>query len=141
MANTKRETFSGNMENFYNRPLAKIEVKEGFAPMPASIKFDASYDKLLDIASVREVGEYPSEDDILAFVNNKRKANARQKQMQKEVDDRGGIRPTLLNDDQLKLKQAFDVLMAQTTPDGSKKYTEDEAKAKASIFLGIEWAD
>jgi hypothetical protein len=61
--------------------------------------------------------------------------------MQKAVDDLGAIRPNLENDDQLKLKQAVAPLLAQKNPDGSKRYTLAEARAKAAEFLGIEWDD
>lgn len=135
MANVKAATVKGTMENAYNKPLSQIAVKEGFAPLPKSLDFSGDYEEIVDIESVRELNEYPKDSDIVDFVNAKRRANARQKAMQKVLDDAGAIRPTLENDDQLKLKKMFDVFMS------TKKYSEAEAKALASSTLGIEWSE
>jgi hypothetical protein len=141
MANIKTETFTATMANAHGRPLTKLEVKEGFAPLPASIEYEVTYDALLDIASVKEVNEYPKDADIVDFVNAKRKANARQKAGTAKLDSLGRIIPTAENDDDLKLKNIFDTLMLMKNKDGSKQYTVAEARATAETVLGLKWSD
>lgn len=80
--------------------------------------------------------------------NTQRLNNARQKALQKALDDAAKafeaangkdvpnpyLKPTLENDDQLRLKEMFKVLMS------SKRYTEEAARELAAQSLGIAWA-
>jgi hypothetical protein len=83
---------------------------------------------------MREKNAYPTDAVILKLVNAQRKANARQKAMQAAWDAAGLIKPTLENDEQLRLKGMFKILIAAGKD-------EAEARTIASATLGIEWAD
>ena len=65
----------------------------------------------------------------------------RQKALDKMLDDAGIVKPTAANDDQLKLKAAFDVLMLKKNADGSPKFTVEAARVKAAEFLEIDWEE
>lgn len=90
---------------------------------------------------------YESEDELVAagaqltlkqqlkVVNAAAKQTARQASLTAALDAAGIVRPTIENDDQLRLKNMYTVLMS------SKRYSEDEARELASNTLGIEWAD
>lgn len=141
MADMVKKTVTGKMENYWNKPLPQIAVKDGYQPLPAAIDFAGDYEEFAegDIEAVTAAKELPTDKELVEFVNAKRRANARQKAMLKALDDLGAIKPTLKNDDTLKLKQALATLMAQTLPNGEPRYTEEVAKAKVSEFLGIDW--
>lgn len=74
-------------------------------------------------------------DEQLKIRNTERQNNARQKALQVALDKAGIIKPTIENNDQLRLKDMFKVLMS------SKRYSEDEARKLASTTLGIDWAE
>lgn len=116
----KNETFEGVMENAYGKPL------------PTPIKFAGDYPAFEGIVEVREANAYPKDAEIVDFVNNRAKANARQKAMQAALDAAGIVRPTLENDSQLRLKKMYDILVAN----GS---SHDEARAIAASTLKLEW--
>ena len=118
----KTQKFDGVMENAYSKPL------------PSPIKFSGEYEAFENITEVREKNEVPSDKEIVDFVNNKRKANARQKSMQAALDAAGVVKPTLENDEQLRLRKMFDILVANGA-------SEDEAKANAAAVLNLTWAE
>ncbi len=68
-------------------------------------------------------------------VNAAAKQTARQAALTEALTAAGIERPTIENDDQLRLKNMYTVLMS------SKKYSEEEARELAASTLGIEWAD
>jgi len=76
-----KETFSGVVENAYGEKLS------------TPVKFAGSFDAFKNVAGVREKNEYPSDDEIVSFVNNKRKANARQKSMTEALEAAGISKP------------------------------------------------
>jgi len=116
------EKFSGVIENFYSKPLVP------------KLAYEAEYVKFLTEDEVRAAGEWPKNSEIVDGVNARRKATARQKAMQAAVDDAGIVRPTLENDDQLKLKGMVKILVAAGK-------SEAEARDIASTTLGIAWTD
>ena len=67
--------------------------------------------------------------------NTDRQNNARQKALSAALDAAGIVKPNLENDEQLRLREFFKVVMS------SKKYTEQQARELASTTLGIAWAD
>lgn len=81
----KVETFSGTIENAYGSKL------------PKDVKFNGSFDSYETIDEIRAANDLPSNDDIISFVNSKRKANARQKAMTAALDAAGIAKPTLEN--------------------------------------------
>jgi hypothetical protein len=116
----KAETFSGKMENAYGQPLAK------------AISFSGTYDAFESVEEIRSKNEYPSDDEIVAFVNNKRKANARQKSMQAALDAAGIAKPTL-EDPQVQLKSMIKIFVAAGR-------SEDEARKLAEAALDVKLA-
>lgn len=99
------------------------------------IKYEGSFVSFEDIAEVRTANEYPSDAEVVKFVNAQRKANSRQKALNTALDAAGIIKPNLENDEQLRLKEMFKVLKA----DGKK--SDEEARSIASTVLGIQWAE
>jgi len=117
----KTEQFTGTMENAYSKPLQ--------TPIDFAGEYEA-FEKYAEIPA----NELPKEQEIVDFLNNKRKANARQKAMQIALDAAGIVRPTLENDEQLRLKKMYDIFIAN-------KQTHEEARALAASSLGLVWAD
>src|SRR5678815_1620177 len=60
------------------------------------LTYETEYEELVSFDAIPPK-ELPDNDDILSLVNNKRKANQRQKAMQKALDDAGIVKPTLEN--------------------------------------------
>lgn len=79
----KTETYSGTMENAYGSPL------------PSPVKFNGSFNSYETIEEVRTANEFPSDKEIVAFVNSKAKANERQKSMTAALTAAGIQKPTL----------------------------------------------
>jgi hypothetical protein len=118
----KDVTFTATTETAYGKPL------------PTPIKYSGSYKAFETITEVRNVGEFPSDDEVVTFVNNKRKAAARQKSLTAALEAAGYEKPTLENDPQLQLKTLYKVYIAAGKSD-------DEARALASSTLGVAWDD
>jgi len=123
------ETFDGVIENAYGRKLDANKFKDG-KQVVSSLKYSANYEKLTSYDAIPEK-EMPDKDDVLALVNNARKANARQKAMQSALDEAGVIKPTMEDDDELKIASIVKGLLA------SKKYDEAGARQLAKQMLGI----
>lgn len=124
--------FDGVIESFFGQKL------------PKALTYDTSYEELISYAAI-PAKEMPDEDDILTFVNNKRKANERQKAMtttievaaaewEKENPGKAGnpyVKPTLETSETMQLKNMVDSMVA------SKKYTREQATVTAKQILGI----
>jgi esterase/lipase superfamily enzyme len=108
--------FDGVMENAYG---SRLE---------SPIAFNGSYDHVLNFEDIPR-NEQLSEADILKVVNDARKANARQKAMQKALDDAGIVKPTLESSPELQLRNMVKSLVA------SGKYTEEQATTFAKAAL------
>lgn len=78
----KRTKFSGVMENAYGKAL------------PTPIKYNGDFEELIDGDAIPEK-EKPDGDDLLKWVNNRRKASERQKSMQVALDAANIEKPTL----------------------------------------------
>lgn len=109
--------FSGVMENAYGQKLEK------------PIAFDGEYEAYTSFDEIPEK-EKPSEDEILNIVNNKTKANARQKSMNAALTAAGIEKPTLKDSPELQISTMAKVLMA------SGKYTQEQAEQIARQTLG-----
>lgn len=116
---TKVVKFDGVIESAYG---VKLDTP---------LSYETEYEEIINFDAI-PAKEAPDSDDILAWVNNKRKANQRQKAMQAAMDAAGIVKPTLESSDDLKVKNIVDSLLA------SKKYTRDEATALAKNMLGIK---
>jgi len=118
----KTVKFEGVMENAYGKAL------------PEPIKYEGSFEAFQTIDEVNEKHEYPTEKEIVDGVNVKRKAAARQKQMQAALDAAGIEKPTLEKDVLLQLKTIYKVYIAAGK-------SEDEARKLAASGLGVEWPE
>lgn len=103
--------------------------------LPEPIPYTFRWAEFPNFAVVVKKEKQLTQDEQVKVRNVESKANARQKALQKALDDAGYKAPTLENDEQLRLKTMLKVLMA----DG--KTSEADAREKASLFLGIAWAE
>jgi len=77
----KTETFSGTVENAYGEKL------------PTPVRISGSYEAFETFTEVQAANEVPSNDEIVAVVNAKRKANARAKATVEALDAAGITKP------------------------------------------------
>lgn len=116
----KTEKFSGTMESAYGKVL------------PSKLSFEGSYEAYTSIDEVRSAKDEPSDDEVVAFVNSKRKAAARQKAMNEALTAAGIEKPTL-EDPQVQLATIIKALRAAGR-------SEAEATALAESTLGVKLA-
>jgi hypothetical protein len=100
----KTETFQGVIESAYGKPVSEY----GKQPIAFNGSFEA-YEKHEEI----HPSELPNNDDVLSWVNNKRKASKRQSAMTAALDAAGIVKPTLATDPGLQLKQMVEVYVAR----------------------------
>lgn len=109
--------FSGVMENAYGTKL------------PKPLAFEGSYEAFQTFDEIPEK-ELPSQDEVLNFVNNKIKANARQKSMNAVLTENKIEKPTLADSPELRVNNLVKTLVA------SGKYTDETAREVAKQILG-----
>ncbi len=112
----KQETFKGTIESAYGETLA------------TPLKFEGSFDAFESIDEVKTANDFPSNDEILKFVNDKRKASKRQAAMTATLEAAGIAKPTL-EDPKVQYTQMVKILVTNGK-------SEVEAKAIASAALG-----
>lgn len=71
--------------------------------------------------------------------NAERANNARAKALQAALDKAGIVKPTAENDPQVGLRDMFKTLQTAKLPDGTRRYTDAQARDIASTNLGVEW--
>jgi hypothetical protein len=116
----KTVKFDGTIESAYGNPVS-----------PA-LSFAGEYQAFENIDEVRQKNEVPSDDEVVTFCNNKRKANARQKSMTAALEAAGIEKPTLETDALLRLKTLYKVFIASGK-------SEQEARDLATSTIGVEW--
>jgi hypothetical protein len=121
----KTETFKGVIESAYGKQLSDL----GKSPL----SFSGSYEAYESITEVRNSRDFPSDEEIVNFVNNKLKAAARQKEMNRVLTNEGIEKPTLETDPQMQLRQIHRALVAAGRSD-------NEARQIAEATLGVKWA-
>jgi hypothetical protein len=109
---------------------AKAETAWGKAIDP--VPYSGSYQAFETIDEIRNVGEFPSDKDIINFVNANRKASARSKALVEALKAAGHEQPTLENNVLMQLKQLYKVYIAA-------KKSDEEARMLAATTLGVEW--
>lgn len=114
----KTTTFKGTMENAYGSPL------------PTPINYSGSFEELVKGDEI-PAKESPDADELLSYVNNKRKANARQKSMQSALDAAGIAKPTL-DDPEVQFKQMVKILTTAGRSDA-------DARQMANANLGTNY--
>ena len=117
--------------------------------LPSAIKYDYTWEAYQTTDELVAAKDELTLAEQVKIRNTERQQNARQKALQKAMDDaakafteKNGenvpnpfIKPTIENDEQLRLKDMYKVLMS------SKKYSEEQARHIASQTLGITWAE
>ena len=103
--------------------------------LDSPIKYAGEYTAYENVGEVRSANDMPSDTEVIKWRNTERKSKSRQAALTAALDAAGIIKPTLENDEQLRLREMFKVLMS------SKRYTEEQARDLASKTLNIEWAD
>ena len=111
-----KETFKGTIESAYGETLA------------TALNFEGEFDAFETIDEVKTANDFPSNDEILKFVNDKRKASKRQAAMTATLEAAGIAKPTLENP-KVQYAQMVKVLIANGK-------TEAKAKEIASAALG-----
>lgn len=111
------ETFKGTIESAYGEKLSK------------ALSFSGTYEAYQSLDEI-PADEKPSDSDIVDFVNQRRKANARQKSMNEVLTANGITKPTLEDNVDLQVKTMVKALVA------SGKYNNEQATAIAKQALG-----
>lgn len=118
------QTVSGTIESAYGQTLK------------AGIDYSGTYEAFQTVDEVRSAGEWPSDKEIVKFVNTKRVANARQKAMQSALDA-AGIKKPVADASAEGLQVALRQLIKTFVATGK---TEQEATALAEGSLGVKLA-
>lgn len=113
----KTETFGFTIETAYGNKLD--------TPISAS----ASYDAFESIDEIKQKNEFPSDKEILNFVNAKAKAAARAAQTTKSLDEAGIKKPTLESSPEMR----FNTIVKALTAGGLDDAT---ARQQASALTG-----
>lgn len=116
-----KKTVKGTIESAYNRPVSEF----GKQPIP----YEGTVDQYETVDEIRAANDWPSNDEIISIVNQKKVAAARQKFI-KSALDAAGIQAPTLEDPQEALKAMVKVLVAQ----GKDEAT---ATALAKQLLGL----
>lgn len=119
----KKQTKTATAKTAYGKPLDK--------PIDYTFEWD-EYETNEELVAAKDEMTL---DEQRKSRNTDRQNNARQKQLAAALDAAGIVKPNLENDEQLRLREMFKVLMS------SKRYTEADARNLASTTLGIAWAD
>lgn len=115
----KTEQFSGTIESAYGKVL------------PSKLSFKGEYEAFETVDELKAKNEYPSDEEIVSFVNSKRKANERQKSMNEALTAAGIQKPTM-DDPQVQLATIIKALRASGR-------SEDEAISLAETTLGVKY--
>lgn len=105
------------------------------------IPFDYSWTVYSTAEEVKAADKWPNDRKIVKMITAMDKASGRSAGQSAAFEAAGIVKPDASNDPQIALKDMFRTLAKQTLPDGSRKFTDDEARKRASLALGIEWAD
>jgi isopropylmalate/homocitrate/citramalate synthase len=105
------------------------------------INYEFTYSTYVDFAELVAAKDELTADEQLKVRNSERKNNARQKALTAELDAAGIVKPTAENDPQVGLRDMFKTLQTAKLPDGSRRYTDEQAREIASTNLGVEWAE
>lgn len=72
--------------------------------------------------------------------NTARQNTARTRQLNATLEAAGFKRPTAETDEQVRLKDMFKTLQTAKRADGTRLYTDEQARKVAATTLGCEWA-
>lgn len=123
------------MADLVQKKLEAVATTAYGKTLDAPVKYEYSWTEYPDFATLQAANDVLTNDEQVKVRNTERKAAARQKQLTVTLDALGIVKPTIENDEQLRLREMFKVLMA------SKIYTEDAAREMAAKTLNLTWAD
>jgi hypothetical protein len=109
--------------------------------LDAPISYDYKWTNYQSHAELVEAKDELTNDEQVKVRNTERQNNARQKALQAALDLAGIVKPTAENDPQIGLRDMFKTLQTAKLPDGSRRYTDAQAREVASTTLGVEWAE
>jgi hypothetical protein len=103
--------------------------------LDAPMSYDYAWTNYANIEEVRAAKDELTDEEQVKVRNTERQNNARQKALQAALDAAGIVKPTIENNDQLRLRETYKNLMS------SKKYTEQQARELAAEVLSLTWAE
>lgn len=118
-----------------NKSETSVAVTAYGKKLDTPISYDFAYTVYADHSELVAAKDELTADEQVKVRNTERKNNARQKALTAALDAAGIVKPTIENDDQMRLRETFKSLMS------SKKYTEQAARELAAQVLGLEWAE
>lgn len=118
----KKVTVGGKMENFFGQTVK-----------PA-LSYEGEFTAFETADECKSAGEWPNDKAVLKFVNDKRKATARQAAMNAAAEAAGYKKPTLEDSDLMQLRNIYRTLIAAGR-------SEQEARDGAAAALGKEWPE
>jgi hypothetical protein len=105
------------------------------------ITFDYSWTIYANKEEIVAADKWPNEKKIVKMVNAMEKGSGRSAGQAAAFEAAGIVKPTAANDPQVALKDMFRTLAQQVLPDGSRKFTDEQARERAALALGLEWDD
>ncbi len=111
----KTETFKGTIESAYGEVL------------DTAIKFEGTFEAFENVEEIKTANDWPSNDEVVKFVNDKRKASKRQAAMTAALEAAGIKKPTL-EDPKIQFRDMVKILVTSGK-------SETEARAIASAAL------
>lgn len=153
------EKFESEVKRAWNKPLTSLKLKDGSTNTQTIINVEGTYEAYgvdkdekayLDAdweAAYDEMtakNDLPTKQEIVQMRNAKRLATAKANATAKELVNAGFVQPTPENDDQLRLKRAFDLFYSAIPADVRKADPEAarlQARAEASKAFNIQWED
>lgn len=126
----------GVARSAYGKLLHLLEVVAGKEKLTkgAELPFSGVAQVFETPAEVKSAGKWPSEDDIVKFVNRDVISAARNKAQTVAFDNAGIVKPTIENDPEKRLSDMVKLLKAAGQP-------EDEAIVNARIMLKMDDTD
>lgn len=105
-------------------------------PLPAPIPYTFSWDVYENTAEQKAANDMLSDGEQLKARNAQKKANARTKALNAALEAAGIEKPTIENDDLLRLKTVYKGIVA------SKKHSDEKARELALLGAGLdEWPE
>ena len=77
-------------------------------------------------------------EEQLKARNADRLNNARAKAREKAFEDAGLVKPTAENDPSIAFREMVKTILTAKLPDGSRKFTQEQAEEQASMLLGYD---
>lgn len=90
---------------------------------------------------VRTADKWPSEKKIAKMVTAMEKGSARSAGQAEAFEALGIVKPTAADDPQIGLKDMLRTLLQLKNADGTAKFTLEEARKRAALATGVDWAD